>query len=132
MRSITPPRPTVLLFAATMFVSAVLLFWVQLVIAKMLLPRLGGTPAVWNTCMLFFQVLLLAGYSYVLLTTAWISARKQAVLQVVLLLLSSLYLPFTLGGNLDSLATRNNPALWLFAYLFTAIGLPVFLISTTS
>ena len=50
-----------LLFGATMFLSALLLFWIQLVIAKMLLPRLGGTPAVWNTCMLFFQVLLLAG-----------------------------------------------------------------------
>src|SRR5262245_9529839 len=130
--AIVASGPALLLFGATMFVSAVLLFWVQLVIAKMLLPRLGGTPAVWNTCMLFFQVLLLAGYSYVLITTAWISARKQAVLQVVLLLLSSFYLPFTLGGNLDSLATRNNPALWLFGYLLAAIGLPIFLISTTS
>jgi spermidine synthase len=130
--AIVASGPALLLFGGTMFVSAVLLFWVQLVIAKMLLPRLGGTPAVWNTCMLFFQVLLLAGYSYVLITTSWISARKQAVLQVVLLLLSSFHLPFTLGGNLDSLSTRNNPALWLFAYLFTAIGLPVFLISTTS
>ena len=71
-----------------MFLSALLLFWIQLVIAKMLLPRLGGTPAVWTTCMLFFQVLLLAGYSYVLSTTAWIGVRKQAVLHSCLLLLS--------------------------------------------
>ncbi|HEX6047580.1 MAG TPA: fused MFS/spermidine synthase [Pyrinomonadaceae bacterium] len=126
------PRLIVYAFGATMFLSAVLLFWIQLVIAKMLLPRLGGTPAVWNTCMLFFQVLLLTGYSYVLLTTAWIGARTQAVLQVLILLLSFVYLPFALDGNLGSIVTRNNPALWLFAYLLVAIGLPIFLISTTS
>ena len=115
-----------------MFLSALLLFWIQLVIAKMLLPRLGGTPAVWNTCMLFFQVVLLAGYSYVLMTTAWIGVRKQAVLQIVLLLLSALYLPFTLAGDFGSVAARNNPAIWLFVYLLSAIGLPIFVISTTS
>jgi hypothetical protein len=115
-----------------MFLSALLVFWIHLVIAKMLLPRLGGTPAVWNTCMLFFQVMLLAGYSYVLVTTTWIGARTQAVLQIVLLLLSALYLPFALAGDLGSVAARNNPALWLFVYLLGAIGLPIFVISTTS
>ena len=82
--------------------------------------------------MLFFQVVLLAGYSYVLITTAWISARKHAVLQIVLLLLSALYLPITLAGDFASVAAQNNPALWLFGYLLIAIGLPVFVISTTS
>ena len=53
-----------LFFAATLFVSALLLFWVQPMIAKMLLPLLGGTPTVWNTCMVFFQATLLAGYAY--------------------------------------------------------------------
>lgn len=121
-----------LLFGATIFLSALLLFWIQLVIAKMLLPRLGGTPAVWNTCMLFFQVLLLAGYSYVLATTAWIGIRKQAILHVALLLVSSLYLPLGLLGNTGSFEMHDNPAIWLFVYLLSAIGLPIFLISTTS
>ncbi len=125
-------RATFLLFATTIFLSALLLFWVQLFIAKMLLPRLGGTPAVWTTCMLFFQVLLLAGYSYVLVTITWITPRKQAVLHIVLILLSALYLSRRLGGNVGSVSDQNNPALWLFAYLLTSIGLPVFLISTTS
>lgn len=120
------------MFATTIFLSALLLFWIQLVMAKMLLPRLGGTPAVWNTCMLFFQVLLLAGYTYVLAATKWFGVRAQAVLHVVLLLASSLYLPLTFAGNLGSISERNSPALWLFGYLLTAIGLPVFLISTTS
>ena len=98
----------------------------------MLLPRLGGTPAVWNTSMLFFQILLLAGYSYVLVTTSWMEARKQAVLHTVLLLLSCLYLPLTLTGNAGDISEHHYPALWLFAYLLSAIGLPIFLISTTS
>src|ERR1041385_1600275 len=100
-------RPLVLLFGATMFLSALLLFWVQLIIAKMLLPRLGGTPAVWTTCMLFFQVLLLAGYSYVLFTTAWIAPRKQAVLHVVVVVLSTLYLPLTLSGRSGSISEQK-------------------------
>ena len=125
------PRPVVLLFGATMFLSALLLFWVQLITAKMLLPRLGGTPAVWTTCMLFFQVLLLAGYSYVLVTTAWIGPRKQATLHLALLLLSLLFLPLA-SGSLPSISERSHPALWLFAHLLTVLGLPIFLISTTS
>ena len=82
--------------------------------------------------MLFFQVLLLAGYSYVLFTTAWIGPRKQAVLHVVVLLLSTLYLPLTLVGNSGSVSEQKYPAIWLFAYLLSTIGLPIFLISTTS
>jgi hypothetical protein len=124
-------RRVVLMFGATMFLSALLLFWVQLIIAKMLLPRLGGTPAVWTTCMLFFQVLLLAGYSYVLVITRWLEARTQSILHIGLLLLSLLYLPLA-SGSFDAIFERSNPALWLFANLLTAIGLPVFLISTTS
>lgn len=121
----------VYLFAATIFLSALLLFWIQLVMAKMLLPRLGGTPAVWNTCMLFFQILLLAGYSYVVLITSRIGVRKQAILHGVILLLSCLYLPLALAGNTGSISETSNPALWLFVYLIGAIGCQVFLISTT-
>jgi hypothetical protein len=125
-------KDMVFLFAATIFLSALLLFWIQLVMAKMLLPRLGGTPAVWNTCMLFFQVLLLAGYSYVLAITARLGVRKQVVLHGAILLLSCLYLPLIFAGKLGSLSDASNPALSLFAYLLGAIGLPVFVISTTS
>lgn len=121
-----------LLFSTTIFLSALLLFWIQLAIAKMLLPRLGGTPAVWTTCMLFFQVLLLAGYAYVLVITSWIGVRKQAIVHAVLLLSSVLYLPLTLAGNVGSISEQNYPALWLFGYLVSVIGLPIFLISTTS
>ena len=67
------------LFAITLFVSATLLFLVQPMVAKMVLPRLGGTPAVWNTCMVFFQAALLAGYAYAHATTTWLSARRQVL-----------------------------------------------------
>ena len=81
--------------------------------------------------MLFFQVLLLAGYSYVLVTSAWMGVRKQAVLHISLLLLSVLWLPLAVG-SFGSISERTNPAIWLFGYLLMAIGLPIFLISTTS
>lgn len=120
------------LTAVTTFISAFLLFWIQLVVAKMLLPQLGGTPGVWNTCMLFFQVLLLAGYSYVLATTTWMGVRKQAILHTALLIVSALYLPLSFVGSPGSAPPASNPAIWLFGYLLSAIGLPVFLISSTS
>lgn len=82
--------------------------------------------------MLFFQILLLAGYSYVLATISWLKARKQAVLHSGLLLLSCLYLPLTLTGDAGDISEHHYPALWLFSYLLSAIGLPIFLISTTS
>ena len=72
-----------LLFAVTLFVSAALLFSVQPMVAKMLLPLLGGTPAVWNTCMVFFQAALLAGYAYALIASRW-ALRQQLLLQLLL------------------------------------------------
>jgi hypothetical protein len=66
-----------LLFGLTMFVSATLLFLVQPMVGKMILPLVGGTPAVWNSCMVFFQALLLAGYFYAHKTTVTFSSRKQ-------------------------------------------------------
>jgi hypothetical protein len=68
------------IFGVAIFLSAALLFSVQPLFTKMVLPLLGGSPAVWNTCLLFFQTLLLAGYLYAHLTSRWLSARNQAIL----------------------------------------------------
>src|SRR5205807_1954162 len=103
----TPPNflawrssfPMLFLFGLTLFVSATLLFLVQPMIGKMLLPLLGGTPAVWNTCMVFFQALLLAGYSYAHLTTTWLGVRRQAVLHLGVLLLPLLTLSLTVNRS---------------------------------
>ena len=74
-----------LLYASTIFVSAFLLFQVQPIIAKIILPWFGGTAAVWTTCMLFFQVLLLGGYAYAHWLTTWLKPRQQGRVHLVLL-----------------------------------------------
>src|SRR5688572_13187675 len=76
-----------LIFALTLFLSSALLFVVEPMLAKMVLPLLGSTPAVWITSVLFFQVFLLAGYAYAHATTDWLGARRQAVVHGVALLL---------------------------------------------
>src|ERR1700716_2424380 len=77
--------PLLLYFAITLFVSATLLFLVQPMIGKMILPQLGGTPAVWNTCMVFFQGVLLVGYGYTHLLTTTQSTKRQVIIQGCLL-----------------------------------------------
>lgn len=90
------------LFALTLFVSAFILFLVQPIVGKIILPKLGGTPQVWNTCMVFFQMVLLAGYAYTHNATSRLSVRKQLIAHGVLLLLPLIILlpfPFALGGQ---------------------------------
>jgi hypothetical protein len=119
-----------LLFGLTIFVSAALLFSVEPMIAKMLLPVLGGTPAVWNTCMVFFQAALLAGYGYALIVSRW-SLRRQLIAQVLLLGLALLSLPIGLKSSwINSVPATGNPSLWLLACLAATVGLPFFIISS--
>ena len=77
-RLLTRSGAVVALFSMTVFVNAALLFAVQPMFSKMVLPMLGGTPSVWNTCMLFFQTALLGGYLYAHVTTQWLDVRKQS------------------------------------------------------
>src|SRR5260221_14430249 len=75
------------LFTATLFLSAFLMFLVEPMIARILLPSLGGSPAVWNTCLVFFQAMLLAGDAYAHGATQYLGIRRQIVLHSILLLL---------------------------------------------
>src|SRR6476661_10999680 len=86
-------RWAVALFAVTMFIGSGLLFLVQPMFAKLALPRLGGSPSVWNTCVLFFQTTLLLGYLYAHFSTRWLGVRRQVGLHLILLLLPLLTLP---------------------------------------
>ena len=133
---IVPRFPLVMLvaFALTLFTSATLLFLVQPMIGKMILPLLGGTPEVWNTCMVFFQAVLLAGYAYAHATTRWLGVRKQAGVHLVVLLLPVLL--FAIAGplaiNKSFIVGGANPIPGVLLVLLVSVGLPFFVVSTTS
>jgi hypothetical protein len=120
-------------FGVTMFTSAALLFWVQPMVAKMLLPWLGGSPAVWNTCMLFFQVTLLAGYAYAHVLTTRFSVRAQKLIHLGLMVAAFAALPVGLSSRAAGVAPWNSdPLIWLLRVLFSAVALPFFVVSSSA
>ena len=119
------------LFALTIFVSAFQLFLVQPIIAKQILPWFGGSAAVWATCLVFFQTTLLLGYAYADFTVRRVAPRTQVRLHVALLLISLLALPIVPGGFWKP-AGDENPSWLILGLLGATIGLPYFLLSTTS
>ncbi len=119
------------LFSVTLFLSAFLLFWVQLMVAKMILPLLGGSPAVWNTCQFFFQGSLLLGYGYGHLTIRWWETRRQAVIHSFLLLVPVAFLPVAIPKGWIPPA-NVSPIPWLLALLLVSTGIPFFVVSTSA
>lgn len=119
------------LYALTLFASALLLFLVQPMVGKMILPKLGGTPAVWNTCMVFFQAMLLAGYAYAHGTAAWLSTRRQVILHACVLAVPLAVLPIAVGRQSDPPAT-DLPIGWLLWQLLIGVGLPFFVVSSSA
>ena len=119
------------LFSLTLFLSAGLLFLVEPMIAKMILPRLGGTPAVWNTCMMFFQTVLLAGYGYAHLSCRKARVNRQIAIHLILLAAACLVLPITLPGQLMPNA-EASPIGYILLMLLLSVGLPFFVLSATS
>jgi hypothetical protein len=120
-----------LIFAVTLFVSATLLFLVQPMIAKMILPSLGGTPAVWNTCMVFFQAVLLAGYAYAHASTSSSSRRRHVLVHAFVLLLPFLIFPIGVASGWVP-PGDTNPIPWLLALLLVSVGLPFFVLSASA
>lgn len=128
-----PGRPQSLLllgtFTASVFTSAALLFLVQPMVSKMVLPQLGGTAAVWNTCMLFFQAMLLLGYLYAHLTPRWLGVQRQARVHLTLLAAALLFLPIAITGEWMPRG-GESPTLWLLGTLAASIGVPFFVLSS--
>lgn len=124
-------RATLLLFSLTIFLSAALLFLVQLVFARMVLPLLGGSAAVWNTAMVFYQAVLLAGYAYAHALGTRLPLRAQLPVQALVLLAPVLVLPFAVPAGWMPPA-ESNPIPWLLGLLAVGVGLPFFAVSTTS
>ncbi|MBY0525711.1 MAG: fused MFS/spermidine synthase [Gemmataceae bacterium] len=121
-------------FAITLFVSAALLFCVEPMIAKMILPLLGGSAAVWTTCMVFFQAALLAGYLYAHALSTSFTPRIQVVIHLVFLALAFLVLPIDLSRNLliDDLPRDADPAPWVLGLLLFSVGLPFVALSASA
>lgn len=117
------------LLTVTALLSAMLLFGIQPMFSKQVLPMLGGVPAVWNTCLVFYQAMLLLGYLYAHLTSQWLSAKLQAALHVVVLWLAWWSISFQLE---PATSMHENPVLWLLGQLLFSIGLPFLALSATA
>jgi len=119
------------IFSLTLLLSAALLFSVQPMFSKMVLPLLGGTPQVWNTAMLFFQCMLLAGYAYAHGTTKFLSVRVQSILHIILLALFFALLPIAIpDGNVPPV--NSDPTFWQLSLMFGVVGGPFFALAATA
>jgi hypothetical protein len=120
-----------LAYACTIFLSAFLLFAVQPMIGKIILPWFGGSAAVWSTCLLFFQAALLAGYLYAHRSTRSLKPKRQATLHIVLMAISLAVLPILPSPSWKP-TQAGDPSLRILLLLTATIGLPYLLLSTTS
>src|SRR5258706_2567011 len=118
--------------AATIFLSSFLLFLVQPLIARLILPWFGGSAAVWTTCMLFFQVMLLAGYAYAhFLTRRLAAGRLERIVHTALLFAALALLPISPGESWKPMG-EEEPISRILLLLLTTVGLPYFLLAATS
>jgi spermidine synthase len=120
-----------IVFTATIFLSAFLVFLIQPMFARMALPLLGGAPAVWNTALVFYQAVLLGGYAYAHASTYRIRIRRQSGLHIALMFLPLLVLPIGLPAGWKPPA-QANPTLWFLGLMAVAVGLPFFVVSAGS
>jgi hypothetical protein len=118
-------------FALVIFISAFLIFLVQPLIAKQILPWFGGSAAVWATCLLFFQTALLAGYAYADAVTRWLSLKRQVMLHTALLAVAALTMPILVSEGWRPQGSEE-PISRILLLLTATIGLPYFLLATTT
>src|SRR3989442_7548061 len=109
-------RHIVLVCARTIFLSAFLLFCSEPMVGKMMLPLLGGAASVWITCLLFFQLMLLAGYGYAHALERYLNVRAQMLAHLGLMIVALLFLPMRFAGSPDAAASAH-PTLWLLGQL---------------
>ena len=119
-----------IIYALTIFVSAFLLFLIQPIIAKQILPWFGGTAAVWTTCLVFFQFALLAGYFYSDWLTRKVNPKRQAVIHITLIVIALLLLPIIPEVSWKPKGDES-PSLRILLLMTATIGLPYFLLATT-
>src|SRR5215203_594422 len=110
---------------AAIFLSAALLFAVQPMFTKMVLPRLGGAPGVWSVAMVFFQAALLAGYCYAHLLTRYAPGRRSVMIHLGLMAIACFWLPLSIATSWGRPPVEGE-ALWLLGLFAVSIGLPFF------
>jgi hypothetical protein len=122
-------RALLRVYAGAIFLSAALLFAVQPMFTKMVLPRLGGTPSVWSVAMVFFQAVLLAGYAYAHALTRHLAAKRALVVHLVVMAAACLFLPLSIATWWGRAPADATAALWLLGLFAVSIGLPFFALS---
>lgn len=130
MLAMNQNRKVAVLYAVTIFLSAFLLFQVQPLLGKFILPWFGGSPAVWTTCMLVFQVLLFAGYAYAHAVTQYLTPGRQALLHACLLAGACLLLPITPDASWKPTA-QDSPVWRIILLTACSVGVPYFILSST-
>jgi hypothetical protein len=124
------PSPTLALFGTAIFVGSALVFLIEPMVGKMLLPLFGGTPAVWAVTLVFFQAFLLAGYAFAHVSIRVLGIRRQALVQLALLVVPLALLPIAVPRGMHP--SSSHPVIWLLGVLFLTAGLPFFVASTAS
>ena len=119
------------LYPVTIFLSAFLLFQVQPIMGRFILPWFGGTPAVWSVCLLFFQAMLLAGYAYAHWLTRYAGARASVLVHLAVMIAAAFALPLSIAQGWGR-PPPEGEALWLIALFSASIGLPLFALAANS
>ena len=128
MPALQSPKILLVTYTAAIFVSAALLFAVQPLFAKMVLPRLGGSPSVWSVAMVFFQAVLLLGYAYAHALTRLVPGRISIAVHVLVMLVATLALPLSIATGWGR-PPEDGEAFWLLGLFAASIGLPFFALS---
>src|SRR5258705_9049156 len=118
-------------FTAAIFVSAALLFMVQPMFTKMVLPRLGGAPSVWSVAIVFFQAALLAGYAYAHWLTRYAPGRRSVIIHLAVMTVAIVALPLSIASGWGAPPAAGE-ALWLIGLFTASIGLPFFALAAHS
>src|SRR5262245_27210137 len=134
----TAPAPTrsarallLATFIAAIFVSAALLFMVEPMFTKMVLPRFGGAPSVWSVAIVFFQAALLAGYAYAHVLARFVTSRTSIIIHLAVMLAACLALPLSIASGWGR-PPQVGEAFWLIGLFIASIGLPFFALAANS
>jgi hypothetical protein len=119
------------IYSITIFLNAALLFLIEPMVAKMILPFLGGTPAVWNMSLFFFQALLLAGYLYAHFGNLWLGPRRHAIVHLIIVVFALVFLPVVVQNHWFAVPV-DQPARLVLSVLFVSVGFPFFVLAAGS